>query len=46
MFVASIGTAADHVAVAYDGAIFDDLNGGPRRGSTYAGVLHLQCMRS
>src|SRR5258707_15716821 len=31
-----------HPGLVYDGAAFDDLAGGIRRGTTYLGTLHLQ----
>src|SRR5437660_6728451 len=42
LLIASIASAADRVAMIYDGAAFDDLTGGLRRGSTYLGTLRLQ----
>ena len=42
LLTASVANAAEGIAVAYDGAVFDDLTGGVRRGSTYLGALRLQ----
>jgi porin len=45
LLIASAATAADRAiktAVVYDGAAFDDLAGGLRRGSTYLGALRVQ----
>ncbi len=45
LLIASATTAADRAiktALVYDGAAFDDLAGGLRRGSTYLGTLRLQ----
>ena len=42
LLTALIASAADRVAMIYDGAAFDDLAGGLRRGGTYLGTLRLQ----